>query len=69
MLILHECSGPRYVWDLLLSEGISQSSFGHKFADDTQLHQSSTPSDFHSLIIDDEQRADDVGRWMTGNRL
>ena len=37
--------------------------------DDTQLHQSSTPSDFHSLIVDTEQCADSVRRQMTGNRL
>ena len=40
-----------------------------KFADDTQLHKSSAPSDFHLLIHDIEQRVDSVGSWMTGNRL
>ena len=30
----------------------------HTFADNTQLHQSSTPSDFDSLIADVEQCAD-----------
>ena len=39
-----------------LSEVTSQSRCGHqKFADDTQLHQSSTPSDFHSLVVNVEQ--------------
>jgi len=33
-----------------------------------QLHQSSTPSDFDSLIVD-VQCVDSVGRKMTGNRL
>ena len=41
----------------------------HKFADDTQLHKSSAPSEFHSLIQDIEQYVDSVGSWMTGNRL
>ena len=41
----------------------------HRFADYIQLHQSSTPSDFHSLIVDVEHCVDCVGRWMTGNRL
>ena len=41
----------------------------HKFADDSQLHKSSAPSDFHSLIHDIEQCVDSVGTWMTGNRL
>ena len=40
----------------------------HKFADDTQLHKSSDPSDFHSPIHDIQQCIDSVGRWMTGNR-
>ena len=49
---------------------ISRSRCGHhKFADDTQLHQSSTLSDFHSLIVDVEQCVDSVGRWRTSNRL
>ena len=53
-----------------LSKFISHSRRGHhKFAENTQLHQSSPPSDFHSLIADVEQCADSVGRWMTGNRL
>ena len=41
----------------------------HTFDDDTQLHQSSTPSDFDSLITDIEQCVDSVGRRMTRNRL
>ena len=41
----------------------------HRFADDIQLHQPSTPSDFHSLIVDVEKCVDCVGRWMTGNRI
>ena len=41
----------------------------HKFADDTQLHKPSAPSDFHSLIHDIEQCVHSVGSWMTGNRL
>ena len=53
-----------------LSKVISPSRCGHhKFADDTQLHQSSTPSDFYSLIVDVERCVDSVGIWMTGNRL
>ena len=53
-----------------LSKIISRSRCGHhKFADDTQLHQSSTPSDFHSLIVDVELCVDYVGRWLAGNRL
>ena len=46
-----------------LSEVISRSRCGcHKFADDTQLDQSSSaPSDFHSLIVDIEQCVDSVG--------
>ena len=53
-----------------LSKVISRSRCGHhKFADDTQLHQSSTPSDFHSLIVDVELCVDSVGRWLAGNRL
>ena len=52
------------------SEVISQSRCGHhKSADDTQLHQSSTPSDFCSLNVDTEQCIDSFGRQMTGNRL
>ena len=39
------------------------------FADDIQLHKSSAPSDFHSLIYDIEQWVDSVGSWITGNRL
>ena len=54
----------------LLSEVISRCRYGHhKFAGDIQLHQSSTSSDFHSLIVDVEQCVDSVGRRMTGNRL
>ena len=41
----------------------------HTFADDTQLHQSSAPSDFDSVITDVEQCVVSVGRWRTGNRL
>ena len=41
----------------------------HTFDDDTQLHQSSTPSEFDSLTVDVEQCVDSVGRRMTGNRL
>ena len=41
----------------------------HKFADNTQLHQSSAPSDFPSLIHNTEQCVDSVWSWMTGNRL
>ena len=57
-----------------LSKIISWSRCGHhKFADDTQIHQSSTPSvfdfDFHSLIVDVELCVDSVGRWLAGNRL
>ena len=53
-----------------LSKFISHSRRGHhKSAEDTQLHQASLPSDFHSLIADAEQRVNSVGRWMTGNRL
>ena len=53
-----------------LSDIISQGKWSHnKFADDTQLHKSSAPSDFHSLIHDIEQCVDSVGSWMTGNRL
>ena len=38
-----------------LSDIISQGKCNHhKFADDTQLHKSSAPSDFHSLIHDVE---------------
>ena len=50
-----------------LSDIISQGKCNHhKFADDTQLHKSSAPSDFHSLIHDVEQCVDSVGSWMTG---
>ena len=53
-----------------LSDIISQRKCNHhKFADDTQLHKSSTPSDFHSLIPDIEQCVDSIGSWMTGHRL
>ena len=53
-----------------LSKVISRSRCGHHiFADNTQLHQSSTPSDFHSLIVDVEQCVDSAGRWLAGNRL
>ena len=53
-----------------LSKIISRSRCGHhKFADDTQLHQSSTPSDFHSLIVAVQLCVDYVGRWLAGNRL
>ena len=41
----------------------------HTFDDDTQLHQSSTPSEFDSLTVDVEQCVDSVGRRMTGKRL
>ena len=54
----------------LLSGIISQGKCNHrKFADDTQLHKSSAPSEFHSLIHDIEQCVDSFGSWMTGNRL
>ena len=54
----------------LLSKVIFRSRCGHhKFANDTQFHQSSTPSDFHLLIVDVEQCVDSVGRWVAGNRL
>ena len=53
-----------------LSEVVFRSRCSHHtFAGDTQLHQSSTPSDFDSLIVDVEQCVDSVGRKMTGNRL
>ena len=53
-----------------LSDIICQRKCSHrKFADDTQLHRSSAPSDFHSLIHDIEQCVHSVGSWMTGNRL
>ena len=39
------------------------------FADDTQHHQSATPSGFHTLIHNIKQCVDSVGRWMTCNRL
>ena len=59
---------PLYIQPLF--EVISRSMCGHnKFTDDTQLHQSSVPSDFHSLIVDVEQCVDSIGRRMTGNRL
>ena len=49
---------------------ISNSRRNHdKFADDTQLHKSSAPSDLHSMIVDVEQCVDSVGGWMTGHRL
>ena len=52
----------------LQSDIISQrKGNNHKFADDTQLHQSSAPSEFHSLIHDIEQCVDSAGSWMTGN--
>ena len=39
-----------------LPDIISQSKCNHKkFTDDSQLHQSSTPSDFHTLILNIEQ--------------
>ena len=39
-----------------LSEVVSRSRCGpHTIDDDTQLHQSSAPSDFDSLIVDVEQ--------------
>ena len=40
-----------------------------KITDDSQLHQSSTPSDFHSLSRNIEHCVDSVGSWMTGNRM
>ena len=40
-----------------------------QFADGNQLHQSSAPSDFHSLIVDVEQCVYTVERWMTGKRF
>ena len=53
-----------------LSDIISQRKCNHHiFADDTQLHKSSAPSDFHSLIHDIEQWVDSVGSWITCNRL
>ena len=53
-----------------LSDIISQRKCNHhKFADDTQLHKLSAPSDFYSLIHDIEQCVDSVGSWMTGKRL
>ena len=39
------------------------------YTDATKLHQFSTPSDFHSPIVDVEWCVDSGGRWMTGNRL
>ena len=52
-----------------LSEVVFRSRCSHHtFAGDTQLHQSSTPSDFNSLIVD-VQCVDSVGRKMTSNRL
>ena len=39
-----------------------------KFADDTQLHQSITPSDFQ-LVHNIEHCVDSFGRWITCNRL
>ena len=54
----------------LLCLHISQGKCNHhKFADDTQLHKPSAPSDFPSLVHDVEQCVDYVGTWMTGNRL
>ena len=45
---------PLYIQPLF--EIISRSMCGHnKFTDDTQLHQSSVPSGFHSLIVNVEQ--------------
>ena len=53
-----------------LSNIISQSRCSlHKFADDIHLHQSSTPSDFHTLNRNIAQCVDSVGRWMSCNRL
>ena len=53
-----------------LSDIISQSRCNHnKFADDTNFHQSSTPSDFHALIHSIEQCVDSVRRWLTCSRL
>ena len=42
----------KFTW---ISALVSRSRYGHdhhKFADDTQLHQSSTPSDFHWVSVD-----------------
>ena len=53
-----------------LSDIISQRKCNHhKFADDTQLHKSSAPSDFHSLLHNINQCIDCVGSLMTGSRL
>ena len=53
-----------------LSDIISQRKCNyHKLADNIQLHQSSVPFDFHSLIHDIEQCVDSVGSSMTGNKL
>ena len=53
-----------------LSDIITQSRCNHhKFADDTKLRQSATPSDFHSLSRNIEHCVDSVGSWMTGNRM
>ena len=53
-----------------LSDIISESCCNHhKFADDTHLHQSLTPSDFHTVIHNTGQCVDSVERWMTGNTL
>ena len=41
----------------------------HKFADNTQLHQWSIPSDCHTLSHNIEQCNNSVGRWMTYTRL
>ena len=53
-----------------LPDIISQSKCNHKkITDDSQLHQSSTPSDFHTLNHNNEQCDHSVGRWITCNRL
>ena len=41
----------------------------HLFADDTQLHKSSSPKHFAKLLLDIQSCAESVRDWMTCNRL
>ena len=53
-----------------LSTVISQSGhLYHFFADDTQLHNSSVPSEFPTLALDLTDTVEDVANWMTKNKL
>ena len=45
------------------------SAISHSFADDTQLHKSSDPSDVSTLVKDMESCITDVKFWMTKNKL